>query len=200
MTPKQVIRAVTSESEWSDAFAAQCTASLHAEVRRYAITDLRMTSDDAQDIVQRALVDTLSGARRWNPAERSLLDHVRATVWSRFRCDQATATRWHQVAFDPGAAESSAHAVHAEVEAALATRANEAAAEEEMDEYLDQLRDIAADDREVLAILDAVDAGARNRAEVLTHAGLSLATYRNASLRLSRFRKRLPNLSQALCA
>jgi len=134
-------------------------------------------------------VDTLSGARRWDPAERSLLDHIRATVWSRFMCDQATSSRRQYIPFDGG---ENARTVRAEVEAVLAAREDDQAAIARVAEYRLALREAAKSDSEVLAILDAVEAGAQNRSEVMIHTNMSLASYRNANTRLSRIRKRLP--------
>jgi hypothetical protein len=191
----------TPSEAWIDEFTNQCTEQMRlyakgfAARRLHGLGKLRGYVDDydAREMVQDILSDTVLGIRVWDPAAKTLQQHVEDVISSRAKHlrDRAKKYVHHRVdAFDDGGAQSG---TRGEMEASLQMdrddddlMASVAAAE-----VIAQLRALAVSDREVVRFLDAVEAGARTRDDITHAAKLSKKAFRNARGRLRRLADQL---------
>ncbi len=141
------------------------------------------------DLVQDVLFDTLLGTRDWNPCRCSLRWHVLGAIDSRIGHELDRAKHRPHFSF-----EVLNDALIVDVEDALAA-ANPASNPEDAllaTQVLAKLRELAADDHEVLALLDAICAGLVERADVMSATGMSPRQYDAARNRLDRLVEELP--------
>jgi DNA-directed RNA polymerase specialized sigma24 family protein len=185
---------IASEA-WIDAFEAQCTKELYKRLKRFAahrahnVARAGAVVDDyyTWELVQDALADTTLGILCWDPGAKSLEAHIRDAIAARAHHDVRRARRFRHESVDVLATDAP-RTMMAEIEASLHEHADDA----EVDpvtraaEVIAALRTLAAQDREVLLLLDAFAAGATDRKQVTKLTGLSSAAYRNARGRLSR--------------
>jgi hypothetical protein len=180
----EVSRFVPTES-WIAAFEAQATHALRLRARRFARARSHLVArsgarvDDRyiSALVQDALTDTLLGVLVWNPAKRSLEQHLFAAIRARTYHDCVRAQRFlHQSLYgeDPGASPD-----------ALAFS----------DEVLAQIRALAGTDRPIHRILDALALGAAEGSEITFLANMSPRIYHKARIRLARVFARLATLA-----
>lgn len=189
------------DEAWIDAFTEQCTDEMRLSAKRFATRRGQWLAkqrghgaDYAQDLVQSAIVDTLSGVVAWEPTAKSLRQHVEDVIRFRTRHDRAHARKFHHERIDAFADDSEKHAARGELEASLQhDRGGDGSTDAEMfaGEVIAKLRDLAARDRLVLRVLDAIAAGARSRADIMDFTELSQKTYRNARGRLRRLADQL---------
>jgi hypothetical protein len=201
-TPAELTRASAlprrtsiAPEEWIDAFEAQCTTELYKRLKRYAARRARgvakagAAADDyyLRELVQDALADTALGVLRWDPGAKSLEAHVRDAIAARAHHDRRHARRFPHESVDVLAADAPPTTM-AEIEASLHQQTDEAEADPyaRAAEVIAKLRTLAAQDQEVLLLLDAFAAGARDRKRVMEITGFSSAAYRNARSRLAR--------------
>ena len=133
----------------------------------------------------------MTGVLRWDPDVRPLLHHLSLAIWTRSNHDYERACKFRSVPLHLDGED--APELIAEVETALHDQA--ASAEERMlanPERMSQLRELAAADPEASAILDAWEARACDRADVMAHTGMSARAYHAARGRLARLAKKLP--------
>lgn len=127
----------------------------------------------AEDLVQEAIADVLCGTLSWDPERIPLIHHLRRAIRSQSRHHFAHVTRFRPESFDE------ANIVEEELETArVIQRAHE---------VVDAVRRLAADDGDVLLILDALENEA-DPAEVLADP----LRYKAARVRMKRLAKSLP--------
>jgi hypothetical protein len=179
--------------DWFDAFEDQCTEEMMQRARRYAarrahgighVTD----SYYAGELVQDALADTLIGVLHWDPSAKTLQRHLHDAIKMRTHHDRKRARRFPHESIDALTPDGEAEAI-AEVDAALLERVPDAFDDPVAlaAERVAKLRQLAAGDRIVLRLLDALAAGATSKADILRVADLSNVAYDNARRRLRRF-------------
>jgi hypothetical protein len=189
--------------EWIDAFESQATDALRKAAKRFARSRARFVAlagarvDDyyVSSLVQDVLTDTLFGVLTWEPASKTLENHVFDAIRSRTFHDRARATKLrHQSidAFDDG---SDTSAVMAELESSLELEQQRSRPEAHRfsTEVLAQLRKLAGDDRDVLRLIDAVEHGAVEPKDIMHVAGMSKKTYHKARMRLGRITQDMSN-------
>jgi hypothetical protein len=191
----------TPTEEWIEALAAQCTDAMRLHAKRYAARRLRgigklgVHVDDyaARELVQDALGDTLAGVVSWDPAAKSLQQHIEDTIQFRTRNARERAKKFRRQGVDVFGASSEQRAARAEVEGSMRLDHEDATAESCMfaSEVLHQLRTLAANDLPVLRYLDAIARGARSREDIMHAAQLNAKAYRNVRGRLRRLAEQL---------
>jgi len=185
--------------DWLNAFNAQCTEERWKKLERFAARCARGVEkaggivDDyyVRELVQDVLADTRLGVLRWDPSVESLEEHAQDAITSRAYHDRAHAKRYPREsidAFDP----DSSHATMAAVDASLLDRREASLHTAALAENaLMELRELAAEDSVVLRFLDAFEAGATTKSDVMLVADLSDRTYHAARIRLDRLVTRL---------
>lgn len=192
--------------EWIEAFEEQNTAELRKRALRFARSRARFVAraggrgDDlyVAELVQDVLTDTLFGVLTWDPAVVPLEVHVFGAIRSRTKNDRIRALRFRHHSIDAVGAADSATAMAAamcEVESSLAATHGVPSPESLTfsGEVLDHVRGLAARDRDILRILDAIELGASEPAEIMSLASMSEKTYKKARLRLGRVVDQLSN-------
>ena len=186
--------------EWIDAFDQQNTDEMRKAARRFARSRARWVaraggrSDDAypDELVQDALTDTLFGSLSWDPVAKPLAQHIRDVVRCRTKDERRRAARFRHHSMD--ALEPSTAAM-TEIEGSL-SRDQPVASPESIafsHQALAYIRDAARKDEPIARIIDAIEAGASEPADIMSVAEMSEKTYRKARLRLARIAKQLPN-------
>jgi hypothetical protein len=145
-----------------------------------------------RELVQDALGDTSMQIVRWDPSVRSPKKHIFAVIRTRTYHDYQRSNRFRRESFDAGDGDTAPDLV-AEVEAALQDRTPRAdpALAARIAERMAEVRTLAASDHVVVAVLDAADDGACDKADVMHHAQISDPTYHAAKERLTRIVKKL---------
>ena len=135
-----------------------------------------------------ALGDTWLGVVRWDPDKCSLGYHVVRTIEGRADKHRKRALRYrHDVLGDGTAASRFAECDASELvgdDQLPVTRVHAG-------ETMSQIRALAVQDKPVLRVLDAYDAGCETKDEVLAHAKMKSRTYHNAYGRLRRIVRHL---------
>jgi hypothetical protein len=162
----------------------------YARTRALAVADAGRKVDDyyARELVLDALGDTWLGVVRWDPSKCTLAHHLVRTIEGRADKHRKHAlAHQHDVLGDETTASRVAE-----------TEASDRVGDEQLpitrvhaNETMVQIRTLAADDKPVLRILDAYDAGCETKDDVLTNARMKSRTYHNAYGRLRRFVRHL---------
>lgn len=191
----------TPDEAWIDAFKEQCTDELRLASKRFALRRLRgvgktgraVSDDDAKDLVQDAIADTLFGILSWDPSTKTLKQHVEDAIACRARREYKRAKKYRHERMDALQPSAERSSVRGEMEASLQMDRDDDGAQEMVfgDEVVTKLRAMASDDALALRFLDAIVDGARSRADIMDFAKMSLKTYRNARARLRRLVERL---------
>ena len=178
--------------DWINALEEQCTEEVLQRARRYAARRAHGVGhiDDgyhASELVQDALSDTTIGVLRWDPSTKTLERHIQDVIKMRTNYDRKRARRFPHESIDVLDPEGES-ATLAEVEATLLERSSDTPAAPLVlaAERLAKLRQLAAGDRAVLRLLDALARGATCKADALRVAELSSVAYNNARRRLRR--------------
>jgi hypothetical protein len=143
-------------------------------------------------LVQDAIDDTYFGKRTWDPTRVDLGKHIMDVIRDRTRKRYRRRQRFHDISLDACGeavqAEAAAqHDAYHEEEAALRTRA---------DMLLAEYRELAADDREVLLLIDSYFQRIINKADVLRGTGLSARQYQRRPRAVAAIkRSTIPTLS-----
>src|SRR5262245_7165519 len=180
------------DDEWADTVLREDTPGLRRRAASYVrhmwawVLELNGVRADAayiEDLVQDVLVDTLLGTRAWNPSRCSLGWHVLGAIDSRIGHELDRAK--HRPHFS---LEVLNDALSVDMEDALAAANPASNAEDALlaTQVLAKLRELAAGDHEVLAVLDAICAGIVERADVISATGMSPRQYDAARNRLDR--------------
>jgi hypothetical protein len=156
-----------------------------------------VSSPRAEDLVADAIGDTWQGHLTWNPDELSLVDHVKGAVRSRVRAEWRRAKRFAHVSLDVHESDEDderATSLWSEAEEALGANVATSDASDRIfaGKVLDRLHGLAAGDTEIEALLDAMRAGATERAELIRMTGMSTRRYESARRRLDRLLMELP--------
>ena len=184
---------------WLDAFQSQLTEKVSERVRRFArpralnVAYAGRKVDDyyVRELVQDAIGDTWEGRLTWDPARVTLENHLIRAVQCRTKDH-----RKHQIAFPHDALDDQTdQSKNAESEASSRVSVDTRYAETRTysKEVMTQIRTQAGSDKPVHRIIDAYDAGARTKAEILEHVRMKARTYNNAQLRLKRIIRNLTN-------
>lgn len=185
--------------QWLAAFREQATPELHSRVERFARSAARILEScggrgDAayvEDTIADVVSDTLLGRLAWDPSKNIRLStHIFLAIRSRMRHDCERATVVPHVSMD-----EHNDAIQAEVEDALAraTSVSNPEATRWTIEIVGRLRELAAGDREVLSLLDAMCAGSLERGAVIDATDLSARAYDAARRRLDHLVAQLPH-------
>lgn len=138
-----------------------------------------------RELVANAISDTAAGVLCWDPAVQSLEAHVLDAISRRANHDCSRALRYRHEAvdfFDP----ETPRALVDEVEAKLSEAVPGVRSRSEL-ERVTRLRELAGpEDEHVLLVLDAFEARATTKSDVLHFTGLSDKEYRAAQKRLMR--------------
>jgi hypothetical protein len=183
---------------WRDAFIRAYTPALRENVLRFARGRVRMLvraggrvgEDDARDLVQAASADTALGVVTWDPAVKELEQHLIDVVKYRTRDEYLRLRRFPEVSL-----ESASVARDAERQLAANARNHHREAVD-ADAALAELRALAADDANVLRLLDAFVQGVTKRADVMRALGWSLKTYNATRERIRYYTQRLAALDR----
>ncbi|CAN5397838.1 hypothetical protein BH11MYX1_BH11MYX1_15890 [soil metagenome] len=182
-----------SES-WRTEFERQATTELHdrlyrgarARLRMYAGRSKHVNDADVDDIVMAALADTFEGTLSWNPETKPLERHLLNAIAFRVR-DQARFKKRHgEEEYDEEATgEPRTSYMICDAGDGLDLRLI-------ADQIVPELQERAADDPEVLLLLELFGDGLSERADVMTDAQMQSAQYDNAIQRLRRMTRQLP--------
>jgi hypothetical protein len=185
---------------WIETFAEQCTAQLYEDSRKFAarravgVQKAGGVVDDyyIRELVQNVMSDTATGVLVWDPAAKSLKAHVRDAIRARTHHDRVRAKRYRHEALDVFDLEAPSDLL-GEVEAALEAHAPGAspALAALSAGWLVELQELAGSDAVLVHIIDAFEAGATTKADVLHHTGLSEKEYLAARMRLVRLVRKL---------
>jgi hypothetical protein len=191
----------TPSEAWIEEFTNQCTEEMRLYAKAFAARRLHglgksrgyVDDYDAREIVQDILGDTVLGIRMWDPALKTLQQHVEDAIASRAKHLRDRAKKYPHArvdAFDGGDAQRGACA---EMETALRNdhEDDDVTSTVNTVEVLIQLRALAVADKEVLRFLDAIEAGAQTRADIMQAAKLTQKAFRNVRSRLRRLADQL---------
>jgi hypothetical protein len=188
--------------EWIEAFENQASDELMDNLEGYAAMRARLVvraggvADEfyVREVRLEALEDTWRGVVAWDPGQKSLEDHLRDVIRFRSRHHIARARRFRRQSLDePGR-------TLAETEASLAARCahgeDEAAAVAAS--ALEELREAAVEDADVIAMIEAFAQDATKKVDVMRVTGMSSKQYEAARKRMHRLVKQLsPELRAA---
>src|SRR5262249_30647249 len=153
-------------------------AGLHryARARSFGVATAGRKVDDfyVRELVQDAIEDTWLGVLRWDPTRCSLKNHLKGTIKSRTKShrNHATENPHGYIGDETDAwrlAEQDASCIVPDPEYAMQRIYAH--------EVLAHLRAVAARDKPVLRILDAYEAGAVTKEQVLEHTNMKERTY-----------------------
>lgn len=190
---------IPSES-WIDAFEAQaCVPGFEEKLLRFARRRAAMVAhagrrvDElyARELVQDALEDTLEGVLAWDPARVTLDKHLFDAIRSRTRHDYVQAQRFPHHAFDAADAPAS---LSAAVESSLSAQRGGASSEiaTAAERAVTEIRRLAANDADVLRLIEAYAVGATKKVDVLKVLDLTSKRYEAARKRMQRLVLQLP--------
>jgi hypothetical protein len=196
------VNSFSPSEEWIDAFDQQNTSELRKKAKRFARSRARFVAraggrgDDlyVSELVQDVLTDTLFGVLSWDPAVVPLEVHVIGAIRCRTKNDRQRALRFRHCSLDAGD-RSAAAAMMCEVETSLAASRSTPSPESLTfsAQVLDQVRALAGHDAPILRIIDAIELGASEPAEIMSVASMSEKVYKQARLRLGRIVEQLSN-------
>jgi hypothetical protein len=178
---------------WRAQFKAQATQDMMDDVYGYVARRAtwiehqsgRRSPGLIREMIQDALGDTFAGVVTWDPTRCSLALHLKSVIRSRLSHEFERAEQFAHIDVED-AAEVELH------EQLAKQAASGGALQDYVEEFERQLRELAADDAAVLALLDAYLAGVTERAQVCRTTGLTKAAYHNAHRRLKRLADNLP--------
>jgi hypothetical protein len=159
----------------------------------------RIDPHKAIDLVNAAVVDTCDGVRAWNPEARTLRRHLEQTVNSRIwhECERARRRRFVPLApANPDDSQDAAAALEVEVSEQREdprTRPDALVAQHEVRaRVFAVLRGEAARDQELLALLDAYEAGHHVESDAEARVGVAGQAFKNLVRRFKTIRGHLP--------
>jgi hypothetical protein len=199
-TPQELGRTETikRDAAWEAAYLAQLTDALAASVGAFAkkraswLEGKTKRKDNYlwRELLQDALTDTWLGDVTWDPAKAPLDLHLKRVIRSRTSMTMKHLTRFPRVA---------AHAPRLDLEREMsdAMEAERAAGHAaDLGSFIDgvvgTLYMLAAEDDDVLRILDCFGEGLVDRRDILRATSMTTTTYHNARRRLLALVERLP--------
>jgi hypothetical protein len=184
------------DDAWVNEFEKQLTHNLldrlrnYARPRAFAVAAAGRKVDDfyTRELVQDAIGDTWSGVLRWDPTCCSLEFHLLRAVQSRTDKHRKHAKENPHDALGDATIAS----LNAEQDASnLVSSGDRAERRVFARETMEQLRAAAKQDKQILRVLAAYDAGAQTKDDVLAHARMNDGTYHKAHIRLKRMVRKL---------
>jgi hypothetical protein len=199
-TPQELGRtgSITRDATWEAAYLAQLTDALadcvgaFAKKRASWLEGKTRRKDNYlwRELLQDALTDTWLGDVTWDPAKAPLDLHLKRVIRSRTTMMMKHLTKFPRVA---------AHAPRLELEHEMSSALEAERAPGHtgdlgsfVDGVVGTLYMLAADDDEVLRILDCFSEGVIERRDILRATGMTVNTYHNARRRLLALVERLP--------
>ncbi len=188
--------------EWRRAFEEQATNKAMAGVHTYAGKLARMIERAtrrrdaliARELVLDAMSDTFAGIVKWDPAKASLASHLCRVIRSRTAHELDRAGTFVHLSLDDH--DASVDALNHEASSALGVE-NESPERRRTAanarQVLDGIRKLAGGDKLVLQLLDAYDAGATERHEIVQLTGMKTTAYHNVRRRVHRLADKLPD-------
>jgi hypothetical protein len=191
-------KAAKHDAKWEAAFLAQLTHALGEKVSAFAKRRARWleakagTCDPnvASELYQDAITDTWTGDVNWDPARASLELHLKRVIKSRTSNELQRLERFAHV---------SSHRPTKVLERAMSEamemdRAGDRGIDLKgfVDEVIEAMFLLAADDEEVLQVLHCFGNGVVDRRDVMHETGLSSSKFHNARRRMLRIVERLP--------
>lgn len=199
-TPQELGRTETikRDAAWDAAYLAQLTDALAASVGAFAkkraswVEGKTKRKDNYlwRELLQDALTDTWLGDVTWDPAKAPLDLHLKRVIRSR-----TAATMKHLTRFPRVAAHAPGLGLEREMSDVMeAERASEQAVDlgSFVEGVVGTLYMLAAEDDDVLQILDCFSKGLVDRRDILRDSGMTATTYHNARRRLMALVERLP--------
>jgi len=190
------MQATGSAARRMAAFANEATDKLRRQAESFARRRSRVIEysggrADAvfvEELVQDVFTDVLVGELAWDPDRRSLASRVFFTIKARTQQEWKRTCKFQHRSIDAGD-----DALAGDVENALAETAPASNPETArfVTEVVARIRELAADDRHVLALVDAMCAGLVDRADLMAATGISPREYGAARSRLDRILKDL---------
>jgi hypothetical protein len=194
--------AFTPDDAWADEFEKQLSGKLidglhkYARPRAFAVAMAGRKVDDyyARELVADAIGDTWSGVLCWDPKRCTLEMHLMRAIQSR-----SDKHRKHVEANPHDSIGDESEESRAAEEAATATVSNANDSEQRvyLSEAMSIIRREAVNDRTVLRLLEAFDAGAETKNDVLAFTKMKERTYNNAHARLRRLVRNLTDRTLA---
>ena len=182
--------------DWIEAYAKQCTNALRLDLKEYAKRRARgvgrtgrfIDESYVEDLVADALADTLFGVVTWDHTKKTLQQHAEDVIKFRTRHDRVRARKFKHDRIDAPTSLQAGHVTRALVEVSLRHDQTGETAESTLfaAEVIEQLRSMVGDDEDLHRYLDAIEAGATTRAEIMDAAGLTAKAFRNTRDRLGR--------------
>jgi hypothetical protein len=192
----------TSDPGWRAQFAAQCRDDAMAKTRRWARRRVQwldrlgmdLDGEDADSLVQAALVAILAGTEPWDPSRYSLAGYVYQIVRSRTskmvargRPPATLIDDMDEQAVTEALERDGADGVSPPNDQLDAIRARADAIA-----LVLELRRLAGTDRDLHRVMSALADGATTAADIVHATGLSRERYRATKGRLDRLVKRIP--------
>ena len=182
-------------------FLADLTAWADRQCGRQLSIEGRCEPDKASDLVNAALVATLDGVRRWDPAVRSLRRHFELTINSYMWNEYEKLRRRRHVALDTTSVDDSQdQAPSLDIEMSLRredvrARPDGLVAQREVRaEVFHALRSrTRSDDVGLRAFLDCYESGLSREGDVVAQLGLSNQAFRAVLTRFYRLRDEIPD-------
>ena len=180
----------TTQQLWRTEFDKQYTKDLirdltkqaTALIKRYERFTPRRSTDTAQDRIDTAIMKLFDGSRAWDPARVDLCGFVLGVIASDLSSEMRRSKRFPQVSLRDRklklAEEDASNSIHAR-----RATSHEAAAGA-WSVAMDHLRELAADDKGVLALLGAYDDGVFERRDVIKLLRWAPSTYKRVYQRL----------------
>ena len=160
----------------------------------------RIDPQKASDLVNTAIVDTCNGVRTWDPAVRTLRRHLEQTINSRLwhECEQMRRRRFLPLAaasVDDSQDEAAAMEVEmcAQREDPRMRPDAQLAQREVRARVYGALRERAAHDSELIALLTAYERGHNKQADAEAHVGIDGQAFQNLMRRFRTIRGHLPD-------
>lgn len=187
---KEPIERFAPDNAWCAEFEKQLTSKLidglrnYARPRAFAVAAAGRKVDEyyARELVQDAIGDTWSGVLHWDPKRCSLELHLLRAIQSR-----SDKHRKHARANPHDAiGDRTDLGLAAETLASSECGSSDASEYVYSREAMAMIRAEAAVDKSVLRVLDAYDAGATTKDDVLAVTKMKARTYHNAHIRLKR--------------
>ncbi len=169
-------------------FGEQMHAFARSQARRLG-RNFIVDDFSAWELVQDVISDTFRGRISWDPKFVDLAKHVKDTIHSRIRHRHVRGEKFRAVRLDGGGLKL----LEAQTVARTEAEAAECEAyENKAAEMLAAYRRLAADDPELLRLLECYAERIIDKADVLQASGLSSRQYNSARERLRRLHDRLP--------
>lgn len=194
---------------WRRSFDDQLTPAALLRVQRFAaargrplvragLLDARTA---AVELMNEAIGATLAGSATWDPARKALDQHLVDVIQWQTRNALRRHGRVRLASLDDSGDDSSSDGRRLENEASLHRPGAGRTAAAEMcaaaSRVLEEVRELAGGDTDVLRIIATIQAGDTDHGELIKASGLRAAKFRNARRRLARIVARLPEGTRA---